>query len=94
MRHLGSVGGNHPPILLSDLIISPVNRIDRVSVDKLEGHGIVDGVFQIVFLAVKAGGVAEVTRKADPILPVRLDFERHPLPHSSLAQILGPLTGE
>jgi len=44
-RHLGSVGGDHPAIRLSDLVTSPVNRIDRVRVHKLKGHGIVDGVF-------------------------------------------------
>ena len=65
-----------------------------MSVDKLESHGIVSGVFQIIFLAVKARAVAEVTRKTDPILSVRLDFERHALPQSSFAQILGPLARE
>jgi hypothetical protein len=33
--HLGSIDGNHPPIPLSDLIVSPVNRIDRVGVHQL-----------------------------------------------------------
>jgi hypothetical protein len=79
---------------LSDLIVSPVNRIERVSVDKLEGNGVVAGIFHVVFLAIKAGAVAEIAREADPILSVRLDLERHPLPQSSLAQILCPLTGE
>ena len=42
--HLLSVGGNHPPVFLSNLIVSPVNRIDRVSVHKFERNGIVDRV--------------------------------------------------
>ena len=66
-RHLLPIGGNHPPILLSHLIVSPVNRIHRVRIDKLKRHGIVAGVLQIVLLSVKTGGVAEVTRKTDPI---------------------------
>jgi hypothetical protein len=76
------------------LIIPVVNRIDGVSVDELENHGIVAGIFQIVFLAVKAGAVGEVAQETDPATSVCLDLERHPLAQSSLAQILGPLTTE
>ena len=93
-RHLRSVGGNQPPVFLRDLAVSAVNGIDRVSVDKLERHGIVAGVFQIVFLAVKAGAVAEIAREADPTVSLRLDFERHSLPQPSFTQVLGPLPGK
>ena len=89
-----SIGRNHPAVLLSDLLVPPVNRIDRVGVDELKGHGIVAGVFQIVLLTVKTGRVAEVAREVNPVLSFRLDLEYQALPQSSLAQILSPLTSE
>jgi hypothetical protein len=45
---------------LSDLIVAPVKRIHRVSIDKLKRHGIVAGVPLVVLLAVKTGRVAVI----------------------------------
>jgi hypothetical protein len=45
-------------------------------------------------LSVKTGSVAEVTRKADPILSVRLDLEQQSLPQTSLAEVLRPLASQ
>lgn len=93
-RHLPAIRGNLPPIRLSHLIVSAVDRIHGMRIDKLKGHGIVAGVLQIVLLSVKAGGVAELTRKTDPAVSVRLDPEPQPLPQTSLAEVLRPFAAE
>ena len=78
-RHLLPIRGDHPPVLLRDLIVPPVNRIHRVSIDKFERHGIVARVLEVVLLSVKTGGIAEVAQKTDPAASVRLDFEHQTL---------------
>jgi hypothetical protein len=93
-RHLLPIGGDHPPILFSQLIVAPVDRIHRVRFDELKRHGIVAGVLEIVRFAVKSGSITEVARKVDPIDSVGLDPEHQPLPQTSLAEILRPLAGK
>jgi hypothetical protein len=92
-RHLLPIGGDHPSILFSQLIVAAVDRIHRVRIDELKRHGIVAGVLEIVRFTVKSGFITEVARKADPD-PVGLDPEHQPLPQASLAEILRPLAGK
>src|SRR5580704_2184599 len=93
-RHLFSIGGYHPAILLSDLIVALVNRIHCVRVHKLERYGVVVRVLQIVILAIEMGSVAVIRGETDAVVSIRLDFERQTLLQTGLAEVLSPLAGE
>lgn len=88
------VSGESPCIFLGDLIVTPVDAIYSVRIDKLEHHGVIARVPDVVLLSIEAGGIAEVTRKMNRAASVRLDFDYQALLQAGLAKILSPLAGE
>src|ERR1700760_4099099 len=58
--HLLSISGDYPPVLLRALVVPPIDRIDRVRIDRLESHCVITRVLQVVLFSVETSGVAVV----------------------------------
>ena len=89
-----AICGDLPPVILRNLIVPPVNRVNRMGVDEFKSHGIVARVLEIVLLPVEAGGVAEVAKKTDKASAVGLDLEYQALTQAGLTWVFRPVAYE